>query len=36
MPILGILIQTNNDDIKLTCYDKKLGIEYIIKKKIMY
>ena len=33
MPILeGILIQTNNDDIKLTCYDKELGIEYIIKK----
>ena len=32
MPILeGILIQTNNDDIKLTCYDKELGIEYIIK-----
>ena len=29
MPILeGILIQTNNDDIKLTCYDKELGIEY--------
>lgn len=32
MPILeGILIQTNNDNIKLTCYDKELGIEYIIK-----
>ena len=32
MPILeGILIQTDNDDIKLTCYDKELGIEYIIK-----
>ena len=32
IPILeGILIQTNNDDIKLTCYDKELGIEYIIK-----
>ena len=32
MPILeGIFIQTNNDDIKLTCYDKELGIEYIIK-----
>ena len=32
MPILeGILIQTNNNDIKLTCYDKELGIEYIIK-----
>ena len=32
MPILeGILIQTNKDDIKLTCYDKELGIEYIIK-----
>ena len=33
MPILeGILIQTNdNNDIKLTCYDQELGIEYIIK-----
>ena len=32
-PILeGILIQTNdNNDIKLTCYDQELGIEYIIK-----
>ncbi len=31
-PILeGILIQTNdNNDIKLTCYDQELGIEYII------
>jgi len=33
IPILeGILIQTNdNNDIKLTCYDQELGIEYIIK-----
>ena len=32
MPVLeGILIQTNDNDIKLTCYDLELGIEYIIK-----
>ena len=32
MPILeGILIQTNDNDIKLTCYDLELGIEYLIK-----
>ena len=32
MPILeGILIQTNENDIKFTCYDLELGIEYIIK-----
>ncbi len=32
MPILeGILIQTNNNEIKLTCYDQEIGIEYIIK-----
>ncbi len=32
MPILeGILIQTNENEIKLTCYDLELGIEYIIK-----
>ena len=32
MPILeGILIQTNDNDIKMTCYDQELGIEYIIK-----
>ncbi len=32
MPILeGILIQTNDNEIKLTCYDLELGIEYIIK-----
>ncbi len=32
LPILeGILIQTNDNDIKLTCYDQELGIEYIIK-----
>ena len=31
MPILeGILIQTNDNDIKLTCYDQELGIEYVI------
>ena len=31
MPILeGILIQTNKKDVKLTCYDQELGIEYII------
>ena len=31
MPILeGILIQTNDNDIKFTCYDLELGIEYII------
>ena len=32
MPILeGILIQTNKNEIKLTCYDQEIGIEYIIK-----
>ncbi len=32
MPILeGILIQTNDNDIKMTCYDQELGIECIIK-----
>ena len=32
MPILeGILIQTNDNDIRLTCYDLELGIEYVIK-----
>lgn len=31
LPILeGILIQTNDNSIKLTCYDQELGIEYII------
>src|SRR5574344_935107 len=31
MPILeGILIQTNDDKIKLTTYDLEIGIEYII------
>ncbi len=31
MPILeGILIQTNDNDIKCTCYDNDLGIEYIV------
>ena len=30
-PILeGILIQTNNDEVKLTTYDLEIGIEYII------
>ena len=32
MPILeGILIQTNDDEIKLTTYDLEIGIEYVIK-----
>ena len=31
MPVLeGILIQTNDNDIKFTCYDLELGIEYIV------
>ncbi|MBP3501935.1 MAG: DNA polymerase III subunit beta [Clostridia bacterium] len=31
MPILeGILIQTNNNEVKLTTYDLEIGIEYII------
>ena len=31
LPILeGILIQTTKDEIKLTCYDQEMGIEYII------
>ena len=31
MPILeGILIQTNDNQIKLTTYDLELGIEYIM------
>ena len=31
MPILeGILIQTNNDNIKLTTYDLEIGIEYLM------
>ena len=31
MPILeGILIQTNDNDIKLTTYDLEIGIEYIV------
>ena len=30
MPILeGILIQTNDNEIKLTTYDLEIGIEYI-------
>ena len=32
MPILeGILIQTNDNNVRLTCNDLELGIEYIIK-----
>ena len=32
MPVLeGILIQTNNTEVKLTTYDLEMGIEYIIK-----
>ena len=35
MPILeGILIQTNDKEIKLTTYDLEIGIEYIIESKI--
>ena len=35
MPILeGILIQTNEDEIKLTSYDLEIGIEYVINAKI--
>ena len=31
MPILeGILIQTNDNEIKLTTYDLEIGIEYIM------
>ena len=31
MPILeGILIQTNDNDIKLTTYDLEIGIEYVM------
>ena len=35
MPILeGILIQTNDNEIKLTSYDLEIGIEYIIESKV--
>ena len=35
MPILeGILIQTNDNEIKLTTYDLEIGIEYIIQSKV--
>ena len=35
MPILeGILIQTNDNEIKLTTYDLEIGIEYIIEAKV--
>ena len=35
MPILeGILIQTNENEIKLTSYDLEIGIEYIIESKV--
>ena len=31
MPVLeGILIQTNDNEVKLTTYDLEIGIEYII------
>ena len=31
MPVLeGILIQTNDDEVKLTTYDLEIGIEYVI------
>ena len=36
MPILeGILIQTNNNEIKLTSYDLELGIEYTMKCEVL-
>ena len=36
MPILeGILIQTNDNDIKLTTYDLEIGIEYILEANIV-
>ncbi len=36
MPILeGILIQTNEDEIKLTTYDLEIGVEYTMKCKII-
>ena len=35
MPILeGILIQTNDNELKLTSYDLEIGIEYILEAKI--
>lgn len=35
MPILeGILIQTNDNDIKLTTYDLEIGIEYLLNAKV--
>ena len=34
MPVLeGILIQTNEDEVKLTSYDLEIGIEYILEGK---
>ena len=38
MPILeGILIQTNEDEVKLTTYDLEIGIEYVINaQKVLY
>lgn len=36
MPILeGILIQTNDNEIKLTTYDLEIGIEYILESKVI-
>ena len=35
MPILeGILIQTNDNEIKLTTYDLEIGIEYVIESEV--
>ena len=35
MPVLeGILIQTNDNQIKLTSYDLEIGIEYVIDAKV--
>ena len=35
MPILeGILIQTNDNEIKLTTYDLEIGIEYILEAEV--
>ena len=36
MPILeGILIQTNDNEIKLTTYDLEIGIEYILEANVV-
>ena len=35
MPILeGILLQTNDNELKLTSYDLEIGIEYIVEAKV--